>query len=65
MTEIEKYAMSMLHQGGEGIAEDDLNEDGEISDDDHQEACALSIYMAHAIRDNQSSFLAWFRSVAK
>jgi hypothetical protein len=64
MTEIEKYAIEMLHEGGEGIAEDDLNEAGGIDDDSHQEACALSVAMAHAIRDNAEAFLAWHRQVS-
>jgi hypothetical protein len=64
MTEIEKYAIELLHEGGEGIAEDDLNEAGGLDDDSHQEACALSIAMAHAIRDNDEGFLAWFRRVS-
>ncbi len=65
MTEIEKYAVKMLHEGGEGIAEDDLNEDDELSNRDHRKACDLSIDMAHAVRDNADSFLGWFRSVTK
>lgn len=62
MTEIEKYAIDMLHEGGESVAEDDLNEDEAISDEDHPAACTLSIAMARAIRNNPEGFLAWFRS---
>lgn len=64
MTEIEKYAIETLSQGGEGIAEDDLNEAGGLDDDSHQEACALSVAMAHTVRDNGEAFLAWFRQVS-
>jgi hypothetical protein len=64
MTDIEKYAIEMLHEGGEHVAEDDLNEAGGLDDDSHQEACALSVAMAHAIRDNAEAFLAWYRQVS-
>ncbi len=62
LTDPEKYAITLLHEGGESLAEDDLNEAGRIHDDDHQAATSLSIEMAHAIRDNPESFLTWFQS---
>jgi hypothetical protein len=63
MNKIASYAIDMLTRGGESVAEDDLNEDGEIDDRDHPAACDLSIKMAHAIRDNSDSFLAWYRTI--
>lgn len=67
MTEIEKYAIELLHQGGESMAEDDLDE-GEVfaidQEQDWRNACDLSIAMAHAVRDHAEEFLAWYRQVS-
>lgn len=65
MTEIEKYAITLLHTGGESTAEDDTDESGRFdSEDDFAEACAMSVAMAHAVRDHAEEFLAWYRQVS-
>ena len=65
MTEIEKYALELLRTGGESSAEDVADALGRFdSEDDFAEACALSVAMAHTIRDNGEAFLAWFRQVS-
>lgn len=67
MTEIEKYAIKLLHEGGESTAEDDLDEGETFAIDQEQDwrnACDLSIQMAHAVRDNPEAFLAWYRQVS-
>lgn len=66
MDKIEKYAIDLLHQGGESTAEDDLDE-GEVFTEDEETdwrtACELSIEMAHAIRDHPAYFLSWYRGL--
>lgn len=65
MTDIELYAIQTLHMGGESVAEDDTDEDGNFEKaEDHRAACDLSIKMAHAVRDNPQAFLEWFRAVS-
>jgi hypothetical protein len=68
LTQIEKYAIELLHQGGEHMAEDDLDE-GEVfaieQEQDWRSACDLSIEMAHAVRDHPEEFLAWFREATR
>jgi hypothetical protein len=60
---IDEYAIELVTDGAESVAEDDLNEDEDIAEDEHEEACVLAIEMAHAIENNQAAFLAWFQSV--
>lgn len=62
MMTIEEYAIDLVAVGAESVAEDDLNEDGEIADADHQQACDLAIKIAHAIRANPAAVLALVRS---
>lgn len=67
MDKIQQYAIQMLHQGGESTAEDDLDEGEFFAEDEEVEwrgACDLSIDMAHTIRDNAESFLAWYAQVS-
>lgn len=64
MNDIEDYAITLLHEGGESLAEDDMNESGDIDDNNHGGAVDLSIKMAHAVRDNAEAFLAWYRQVS-
>lgn len=65
MTEIEKYAIKLVADGAEGIAEDDMDEDGTFdTEDDWHDAMNLGVDMAQAVAKNADSFLAWFRSVA-
>ncbi len=54
---VEEYAIDLVASGAESVAEDDLNEDGEVADEDHQKACNLAIDIAHAIRDNPDVIL--------
>ena len=58
MKTIEEYAIDLLVSGAESHAEDDLNEDEEVADADHDEACGLAIDIAHAIRANPDVVLA-------
>lgn len=62
---VDDYALKLVHEGAESIAEDDMNESGELdNDDDLPAAIKLAIDMAHAIRDNPVGFRAWHRSVS-
>lgn len=63
MTEIEKYAVDLVHIGAADCAQDDMNENGDISEEDWPEVRELGQEMATAIRNNQDSFLAWYRSL--
>jgi len=62
MTEIEKYAVGLVHEGAAHCAQDDLDEEGTFdSEADWRAACDLGRDMAQAIRVRQESFLAWYR----
>lgn len=63
MTEIEEYAVYNVGVGARSYAEDDINEEGELSDANHRIARELELKMARAINSNPESFLGWFRSV--
>jgi hypothetical protein len=56
---VEEYAIDLVVEGAQHVAEDDTNESGEIADEDHQAACDLALDMAKAIRDNPRSFAEW------
>jgi hypothetical protein len=58
MKSIQEYAIELVAYGAESFAEDDLNEDGEVADDDHGAACDLAIKIAHAIKANPAAVLA-------
>lgn len=58
MKTIEEYAIDLVTDGAESVAEDDLNEDGEIADEDHEAAMDLAIEIAHAIKANPRAVLA-------
>lgn len=58
METTEQYAIKLVADGAEMVAEDDTNEDGEIAEDDHEAACDLAIDIANAIRDNPEVVLA-------
>lgn len=62
-TETEMYAIQMVADGAESHAENNLNEDGELSDAEHEAAMSLGCAMARAIADNPASFMAWYRAV--
>lgn len=59
---VEEYAMKLVTEGAESTAEDDMNEDGDIAEESHEEAVNLAIDMAHAIYGNPKGFLAWFKA---
>jgi hypothetical protein len=55
---IEEYVIDLVADGAESKIEDDLNEDGEIADDDHEAACDLAMAIVRAIRDNPDALVA-------
>lgn len=56
-TEAEAYALQMVLSGAESVIEDDLNEDGELSDEQHTRACEFGYALLHAIRYHRSQLL--------
>ncbi len=58
MMTVEEYAIDLVCTGAEHVAEDDVNEDGDIADEHHHKACDLAIAIAHAIRANPDAVLA-------
>lgn len=48
----EEYAIQLIIDGAASTAEDDLNEDGAIADNQHQEACDLALAIVRAIRED-------------
>jgi hypothetical protein len=65
MTEIEQYAVTLVADGAESLAEDDIDEDGDFADRrDWVEAAELGVSMARAIKDNPDEFLDWYWRVA-
>ncbi|MFJ8690200.1 hypothetical protein [Micromonospora wenchangensis] len=58
MKTVEEYAIDLVVDGATSFAEDDMNEDDEIADDKHQEACRLAEKIARAIRDDPATVLA-------
>jgi hypothetical protein len=59
---IEEYAIELVADGAAHVAEDDLNEDGAIADEDHQEACDLALAVAAWIRGHGPELLALVRA---
>lgn len=57
MKAIEEYAIKLVVAGAIDHAEDDLNENGDIADPDHGEACVLALNIAAAIRANPAVVL--------
>jgi hypothetical protein len=55
---IEEYAINLVAEGAESVAEDDLNENEDIADEDHGAAIHLAIRIAHAIKANPGAVLA-------
>lgn len=49
---VAQYAINLVCDGAESTAEDDLNEDGAIADEQHGAACDLAASIAKAIRRN-------------
>lgn len=63
MKTVEEYAVELVVVGAIHVAEDDLNEDEDIADEDHGPACDLALKIAAAIKVNPAAFLAWYRSL--
>jgi hypothetical protein len=58
MKTIEEYAIELVADGAESCAEDDLNESGDVTDEDHGAAMDLAIKIARAIKANPDAVLA-------
>lgn len=56
-TEAEAYALQMVLSGAESVIEDDLNEDGELSEEQHTRSCEFGYALLHAIRYHRSQLL--------
>lgn len=56
---VEEYAIELVVEGAQHVAEDDTNENGDIADGAHSAACDLALDMAKAIKDNPRSFAEW------
>jgi hypothetical protein len=55
---IDEYAIDLIVKGTQHLAEDDLNEDGEIAEENHHAACDLALRLADAIQDNPKAVFA-------
>lgn len=53
----EQCALQMVLSGAESVIEDDLNEDGELSDEQHERSCEFGYALLHAIRYHRSQLL--------
>jgi hypothetical protein len=60
-TSVEDYAIELLADGAESTIEDDLNEDGNLSEEEHDEACHLAMAIVQAIRANPQVIIALAR----
>ena len=58
---VEEYAAKLVADGATSTAEDDLNEDGDIAEADHDEACDLALSIAEAIRKDPAGIVAFAR----
>ncbi|GLY08295.1 hypothetical protein [Actinoplanes sp. NBRC 101535] len=58
---VETYALKAVLSGAEGTLEDDLNEDGAVTDTQHEQAVDLGYALLHAIRDHADLLLATAR----
>lgn len=64
MDAIETYAVNLVACGAESYAEDDIDEEGEFTDEqDWRTAADLGVKMARAIKDNPDAFHGWYLSV--
>lgn len=61
MKTVEEYAIGMVAAGAESTIEDDLNEDDEVTEDDHKLAIKLAYGMVRAIRDHPGVLVAMAR----
>jgi hypothetical protein len=62
---IEEYAIDLVANGAESTIEDDLNEDGEVSDEDHEKARDLAMAIVRAIRTTPGPVLALTRLITE
>lgn len=63
LTSIEQYAISMILDGAEAIIDDDLDEDGKLSDEDHSTATDLAYEIVGWIRENPHTLLRLIKGV--
>lgn len=65
MTDIEKYAVTLVGAGALSYAEDDIDEDGEFKyrREGWRTARNLGLAMAVAVKNNPEAFLAWYRAL--
>jgi hypothetical protein len=61
LTEVELYALALVGDGALDYAQEDFNEEEELSEKDHPVARKLGIEMAKAIAANRASFYAWYQ----
>ena len=54
-----QYAINAICDGAESTVEDDLNEDGKLSDRDHEVACGMAMAMINVIRAYPEEFFEW------
>ena len=61
MNTIERYAMEMICDGAESRVEDDLNEDGKATDEEHEAALILAAEIIRAMRQRRraSQLVLW------
>jgi len=59
--EAERYALRMVLSGAESFIEDDLDEDGELDDEQHTRAVEFGYALLHAIRYHHRRLLATAR----
>jgi hypothetical protein len=55
---IDQYAIDLIVKGTQHLAEDDLNEEGEIAEENHRAACDLALRIADAIAANPKAVFA-------
>lgn len=66
MDDVEKYAVSLVAEGTLSTAQDDMAESDEaerLTEKQWRDACKLGSDMGLAVKENQASFLAWYRAV--
>lgn len=63
MKTVEGFAIDLVVEGAQHVAEDDTNESEEIAERDHGAACDLALDMAKAIRENPRAFAEWCEGI--
>jgi hypothetical protein len=65
VTQIEDYAIELVHEGAAHCAQDDLDESGTFDNkQDWRDACKLAAEMAQVIARNPEAFLRWYLNEA-